>query len=53
MLADKGIFYNNKNDIVNILLNITKKDIEAKDWNAYRDYTPEKVIKKFKEVYLK
>jgi len=53
VLADKGIFYNNKKDIKNILLNITKKDIKAKDWNAYRDYTPEKVIKKFKEVYLK
>ena len=53
ILNDKGIFYNNKNDIINILLNITKKDIVGKDWNAYTDYSPEKVMKKFKEIYLR
>lgn len=53
ILNDKGIYYNNKNDIVNILLNITKKDILGTDWNAYTDYSPEKVMKKFKEIYLR
>jgi hypothetical protein len=23
------------------------------EWNCYQDYSPEKVVQKFKEVYLK
>jgi hypothetical protein len=53
ILRERGIYYKNKEDIEHIFLNISKKDIQEKDWNCYRDYEPEKVMNKFKEVYLK
>lgn len=52
ILGEKGIYYNTKGDAINILTNISKKDVSNHDWNCYRDYEPEKVMKKFKEVYL-
>ena len=51
-LGDKGIYYENENDIKFILLNLDKKEINELEWNCYQDYSPEKVIKKFEEVYL-
>ena len=51
-LGNKGIYYENKEDIDCILLNLDKKEINALEWNCYQDYSPEKVIKKFEEVYL-
>ena len=52
-LGEKGIYYENKKDIDHILLNIDKSEINQLEWNCYQDYSPEKVIKKFEEVYLK
>jgi glycosyltransferase involved in cell wall biosynthesis len=52
-LGEKGIFYENKEDIDNILLNLDKNEINQLEWNCYQDYSPEKVVQKFKEVYLK
>jgi hypothetical protein len=49
-LGDKAIIYHDKKSLYNIL-NEFKKE-EDKDWNAYRDYEPEKVMKIFKEVYI-
>jgi hypothetical protein len=51
MLGDKGIYYNDYNDIKNILL--TFKPDKTQNWNVYSDkYNPEVVMKKFKEVFL-
>jgi len=47
-----GIYYVNKSDITNILLNISKSDINNKYWNCYTDYCPELVMKKFHEIYI-
>ena len=52
-LGEKGIFYENKEDIDNILLNLDKNEINQLEWNCYQDYSPEKVVQKFEEVYLK
>lgn len=52
ILNNIGIYYNDKSDITDILLNISKSDINGRDWNAYREYEPEKVINKFASVYL-
>jgi len=49
LLGNKGIWYKNKQELLNILLNFKP---EKKDWNAYRDYTPEKVMERFKQVFL-
>ena len=52
-LNEKGIYYENKEDIDHIFKNLDKKEINSLEWNCYQDYSPEKVIQKFKEVYLK
>jgi hypothetical protein len=52
VLGEKGIYYNDSNDVLNILLNLDKIEINKNDWNMYNDYLPEKVIEKFKSVYL-
>jgi glycosyltransferase involved in cell wall biosynthesis len=51
-LGEKGIYYENYSEILHILRNLDKKEINSLEWNCYQDYTPEKVVQKFKEVYL-
>lgn len=51
-LNEKGIYYENYSDILYILKNLDKKEINSLEWNCYQEYTPEKVVQKFKEVYL-
>lgn len=52
ILGDKGIYYTDYNSLYQILNNISKQDIEGKDWNCYKEFTPEKVMNKFKEIFL-
>lgn len=51
ILKDKGIYYTDKNDLTNILLNFKKEPY--KNWDAYQDYSPEKIMKIFDKVFLK
>lgn len=51
ILGDKGIYYNDVNDIYNILLNSNITDFRNKEWNMYKEYEPKKVIEKFKVIY--
>lgn len=51
MLGDKAIIYKDYSSLVELLLGF-KKD-KDKDWNAYREYTPEKVMEKFDKVFLR
>jgi hypothetical protein len=51
LLQDKAIFYNEGN-LQDILINFNKEEMAKKDWNAYRDYTPEKVMEIFKKVFI-
>jgi hypothetical protein len=53
ILGNKGIYYYDYKSLYNILTNIQKSDIKEKDWNCYQEYTPEKVIKQFNNVFLK
>ena len=52
VLGEKGIYYNDSNDLINILFNIDKTHLNNNNWNMYNDYLPETVITKFKSVYL-
>jgi hypothetical protein len=52
ILGDKAFWYSNEEDLTDILLNFNPEVESKKDWNAYRDYTPEKVMKIFKQFYL-
>jgi hypothetical protein len=51
LLGDKCIWYN-ENTLHDILINFDRNEVKNKDWNAYRDYTPEKVMKIFKNVFI-
>jgi hypothetical protein len=49
ILGDKGFYYANYAELYEILTNI---DHNTKGYNCYTDFTPEKVMNKFKEVFL-
>ena len=51
ILGSKGIYYNNAFEMYEKLINFQIQ--KATNWNCYQDYTPEKIMKIFKEVYLK
>lgn len=50
LLGDKGFYYNNPDELYNLLTNFVPDS--TKDWNGYKDYTPEKVMKIFNDVFL-
>lgn len=52
ILKDKAFWYSNSHDLYDILINFNPKIEQNKDWNAYNDYKPEKVMEIFKKVYL-
>ena len=52
MLKDKAIWYTNENDLTQILTSFNPTIESKKDWNAYSEYTPEKVMAIFKQVFL-
>lgn len=55
MLGNKGLFYKNKQDLMNILLNIGNNinDIRRQNWDAYSEnYSPEVVMKRFDEFFI-
>lgn len=51
ILGDKGIYYNDYNDLLDIILNF--KVDNSIDWNCYREYLPEPVMDRFKKLYMK
>lgn len=53
LLGDKGIWYNSLSELHNILTSFNPSVEKTKDWNAFRDYTYDKVMDKFKEVFIK
>jgi hypothetical protein len=50
-LGDKGIWYN-KDNLHSLLCEFNKQDAALKDWNAYRDFSPEKVMAIFKTIFI-
>lgn len=53
LLGEKGIIFKSKDELVYIFMQIENIIRCRKDWNAYKDYTPEKVMHQFMEVFLK
>ena len=51
LLKDKAIWYD-ENSLSNILTNFNKDEISKKDWNAYKLFTPERVMVLFKRVFI-
>ena len=52
LLGNKGIWYHNIPELKNILLNFNPEIENNKDWNAYKQYTPENVMKIFQNIFL-
>ena len=52
ILGDKALWYLNFEECYNILLNFNQKEYKNKDLNCYKEYSPDKVMKKFKEVFI-
>ena len=52
MLGDRAIIYQNKTELLSIFENIGQIAASREDWNAYADYTPELVMRKFMEVFI-
>lgn len=50
ILKDKGIYYNNKEELDKILSNF--KPNSSIDYNCYKDYNPEKIMSIFKNIFL-
>lgn len=53
LLGEKGIYYSNPSELIHIFLNLDKEEINSLDWNQYKQFNPETIMKKFEEVYLK
>lgn len=53
MLGKNAILYNSYDQLCNILENFKDMFDLNKDWNSYKEYTPEKVMEKFNKVFLK
>jgi len=53
VLGDKGIYFDDVPKLREIFLTFDREYYSKRDNNAYREYYPDKVMPKFKEVFLK
>jgi len=52
ILGSKGIYFSNEKEFFYILTTFDPSEYQGQDLNCYRDYSPEKVMEKFKQVFL-
>lgn len=53
ILGDKGFVFNNAEELITIVDNFVLNGVDkTKDYNAYREFSPENVMSQFKKVYL-
>ena len=53
VMDEDAIYYKDENQLTQILMDLDKKEINSIEWGQYcNDYTAEKVMNEFKEVYL-
>lgn len=52
ILKDKALYYKDENEFYNILTTFNPREWESRDNNCYKEYSPEKVMKIFKEVFI-
>ena len=50
ILGEKGVYYKTPQDLADILCLL--KPMPDRDWNAYKDYAPEKVMQVFSDKFL-
>jgi len=52
ILGERAILYRNSDELKNNMLNIKSLISSRNDWNAYSDYSPEKVMRLFHDTIL-
>ena len=52
LLKDNAFWYTNPENLAKILLNFNPIIEKQKDWNCYKEYTPENVMKIFNNIFL-
>lgn len=52
ILGEKGLYFTDKKEFKNLLINFDRKKYENLDMNCYKEFSPENVMKKFSEVFL-
>lgn len=53
LLGNKGLWYNNKDEVLNIFKTFDRDKVKLEDWNCYRDFYPEPGIRIFEEIAIK
>jgi hypothetical protein len=51
-LNNNAFWFENSDDLIQILQNFDKDKEENKDWNMYKEYTPEKVMQIFQKLVI-
>jgi len=53
VFKDKAFYYKDGNELFDLLINIDHSKLAGNNWNVYKDtYSPQAVMKQFKEVFL-
>ena len=52
ILGDKALIYHDKQSLGSLILSIKRIASSRDDWNAYEDYSPQKVMETFNKVFL-
>ena len=50
ILQDNAYWFENENDLYQKILYFDRNQIKLKNWNMYKEYTPEKVMKIFNDI---
>ena len=53
ILGENGIYFKDENEFNEIINKFDPKKYENKDLNFYKEYSPEKVMKIFDDVFIK
>ena len=51
-ILDSNALWYSQDTLKELLLGFNRKEASKKDWNTYKQYTPENVMKIFKQVFL-
>jgi len=51
-LGSKGMYYHDEESFFNVIMNFDRKGIREKNWRCYDNFSPEKVMKIFKRVFM-
>jgi len=51
-LLGENAYWYDENNLEEILITFNKEESSKNDWNAYKEFTPERVMQKFKEVFI-